>query len=175
MAVKLSAAQKDELRRLTQFANRRILAVAREYKYEGKDVLPRELVGDLQIKEKWHTSKTPLSRSVKFDNDKDYRRQLNKLRSFMNEKDDIWTYNKVQRTKTLQAIENTLGKEVPPDLANKVNSLSAPALANFWEKFSDKASKLGLAYSSGVAMQNTMQEFFPEDLTGLSSSMTKGG
>ena len=167
MAVNLTHAQKDEIRRLTQFANRRILAVAREYKYGGKDLLPRELVGDYQIKEKWHTNKTPISRSVKFDSLQDYRRQLNKLRSFEVQKDDIWTYTRVQREKTLKAMETSLGVEIPPDLVNKINSLSAPQLSDFWVKFSNASSRLGTQYSSDSAMIKALEEYFQEDIDSL--------
>lgn len=167
MAVNLTPAQKDEIRRLTQFANRRILAVAREYKYGGMDVLPRELVGEYQIKEKWFSEKTPISRSVKFDSMQDYRRQLNKLRAYEVQRDDIWTYTRVQKEKTLQAMESSLGREIPPDLQNKVNSLSAPGLSNFWNNFSNKASRLGTQYSSNSAMINAMEDFFQEDIDNL--------
>ena len=170
MAFSLSHAQKDELRRLTQFANRRILAVAREYQYAGKDVLPRELVGEYQIKEKWHSGKTPISRSVKFDSMQDYRKQLNKLRSFEVQKDDIWTYTRVQKTKTLKAMETALGVEVPPELVNNIDSLSAPKLANFWTVFSNKASRLGVQYSSNSAMVQAMEDFFKEDINHLLQS-----
>ena len=167
MAVKLTDAQKNELRRLTQFANRRILAVAREYQYAGKDDLPRELVGEYQIKEKWHTSKTPISRSVKFDSMADYRRQINKLRAYEVQRDDIWTYTRVQKEKTLKAMETSLGREVPPELANKVNSLTAAKLSDFWNTFSNKASRLGAQYSSNSAMVNAMEDYFQEDIDNL--------
>ena len=167
MAVKLTNEQKHELRRLTQFANRRILAVAREYQYAGKDVLPRELVGEYQIREKWHTAKTPISRSVRFDSMVDYRRQINKLRAYEVQKDDIWTYTRIQKEKTLQAMETSLGREVPPELANKVNSLTAAKLSDFWTTFSNKASRLGTQYSSNSAMVSAMEDYFKEDIDNL--------
>lgn len=173
MAVNLTPRQKDEIRRLTQFANRRILAVAREYKYAGKDVLPRELVGDYQIKEKWHATKTPISRSVKFDSMQDYRRQLKKLRSFEFEKDDIWTYTRVQREKVLQAVESSLGVAAPQDLQDKILSLSAPQVTDFWKKYSERSIKMLSSFSSNAAMSETAHELFPEDLTGLASSLSK--
>ena len=71
--VNLTAQQKDEIRRLTQLANRRIKFAEKEYKRAGGSVLPREVVGDLQIKEKWATPNTPISRSVRFESEKDYR------------------------------------------------------------------------------------------------------
>lgn len=170
MAVNLTPRQKDELRRLTQFANRRIIAVEQAYKRAGKDVLPRELVGDYQVKEKWHTAKTPISRSVKFDSMQDYRRQLNKLRSFEIQRDDIWTYTRVQKEKTLQAIESALGIEAPQELQEKINSLSAPKLADFWVNFSNKSARLGTKYSSNSAMQAAMEDYFQEDIDSLTKT-----
>lgn len=170
MAVNLTPAQKDEIRRLTQFSNRRILAVAREYKYAGKDVLPRELVGDYQIKEKWHATKTPISRSVKFDSMQDYRRQLNKLRAFEVQRDDIWTYTRVQKEKTLQAVESALGIEAPQELQDKINNLSAPKLADFWVNFSNKSARMGTKYSSNSAMQSAMEDYFKEDIDSLTKT-----
>ena len=167
MAVKLTNAQKNEIRRLTQFANRRILAAAREYQYAGKDVLPSEVVGEYQIKEKWHTTKTPISRSVKFDSMADYNRQIKKLRAYEVERDDIWTYTRVAKEKTLQAMETSLGREIPPDLQNKVNSLTAAKLGDFWKTFKNKVVRLGTQYSSNSAMTNAMEDYFQEDIDNL--------
>lgn len=167
MAVKLTAAQKDEIRRLTQFANRRIIAVEQAYRRAGKEVLPRELVGNYQIKEKWHTAKTPISRSVKFDSMADYRRQLNMLRSFEVQRDDIWTYTRVQKEKTLNAIESSLGIEVPVQLQEKVMKMTAPQLADYWNTFSNKAARLGVRYSSDSAMLQTIESYFNEDLKNM--------
>ena len=44
--VKLTSAQKDEIRRLTQLANRRIKFALKEYERSGGTVLPKEVVGD---------------------------------------------------------------------------------------------------------------------------------
>ena len=162
--INLSAQQKDEIRRLTQLANRRIKAAERAYRKEGMDVLPTEVVGDFQIKEKWNTKNTPISRSVKFTDQKAYRKQLQFLRSFEVTRPGIKEYTKIQQDKTHQAMESALGQNVPDSLAKKVDNMSAPQLSRFWNTFSNKASKLGVKYSSEGAMQQTLAEFFPEDM-----------
>ena len=57
--IKLTAQQKDEIRRLTQLANRRIRNAFKAYEKEGKRVVPLEIVGkpELQTREGWHTEK----------------------------------------------------------------------------------------------------------------------
>lgn len=162
--VKLTASQKDEIRRLTQLANRRIKAAERAYSKAGQDVLPREVVGKYQTKESWNTKATPISRSVKFETQEDYRRQLQFLRSFEMEKPGIKEYTSIQREKTAQAIETSLGTDIPDSLQKKIDKLSAPELSQFWKRFSEKASQLGIKYSSQQAMEDTMNELYPEDI-----------
>lgn len=167
--IKLTPNQKDEIRRLTQLANRRIKAAERQYRKEGKTILPSEIAGHHQVKERWATKNTPISRSVKFTSHKEYRKQLQYLRSFEVNRPGIKEYTKVQREKTIMAVESSLGAEVPDSLAKKIDKMTAPQLADFWNTFSDKASKLGLQYSSQSAMQDTMNELFPEDITRIAS------
>lgn len=162
--IDLNAAQKEEIRRLTQLANRRIKAAERAYAKEGKTVLPKEVVGDFQIKEKWNTKATPLSRSVKFADQKEYRKHLQFLRSFEVSRPGIKEYTQVQRDKTLDAVRSSLGIDVPKDLEKKISKMSAPKLSEFWNAYSDKASKMGMKYSSEAAMATTLNEFFPEDM-----------
>lgn len=161
--IELTPAQKDELRRLTQLANRRIKAAERAYRKAGREVLPREVVGDFQIKEQWHTPDTPISRSIKFTSYREFRRHMQMLREFERLRPGIKEYTTVQREKTLIAIESALGVNVPPELEAEILKMSAPQLADFWERFSNKASKMGIKYSSDAVMTDTLQEFFPED------------
>lgn len=170
--VQLNANQKEEIRRLTQLANRRIKAAERAYSKKGMSVVPREIVGDYQIKEQWNTKATPLSRSVRFDDEKAYRQHLKFLKSFERERPGIKEYTNVQRQKTLAAVETSLGQDAPKALIDKVKKMSAPELSQFWNKFSDKSAKLGMKYSSAGAMQQTMDEFFPEDMLPLSNVTT---
>jgi hypothetical protein len=167
--IDLNRAQKEEIRRLTQLANRRIKATERAYRKAGKEVLPHEVVGQYQIKEQWNTKSTPISRSVKFESHKEYRKQLQFLRSFEISRPGIKEYTQVQQHKTMQAIEHSLGMDVPDELAKKIEKMSAPELADFWKTFSDKSAKLGIKYSSNSAMEQTMSEIFPEDLKALAS------
>jgi len=162
--IKLTPSQKDEIRRLTQLANRRIKATERAYRKSGKDVLPGEVAGKHQVKEKWATKNTPISRSVKFESQTDYRQQLNYLRSFEIQRPGIKEYTAKQKEKTAQAIENSLGVDMPDSLQKKIDKMTAPELSGFWNKFSDKASQLGIKYSSQQAMQDTMNELYPEDI-----------
>ena len=176
--VKLTAQQKDEIRRLTQLANRRIKFAEKEYKRSGGTVLPREVVGDLQIREKWATPNTPISRSVKFESEKDYRKQLQFLRSFDPKaskggaRPSISQFTMVQRHKTMDALETSFGIDMTEHLGAMINKMSAPQLSKFWDTYAKKSAKLVFKYSSDKAMSQTMQEFFSEDLKGLQSSLT---
>ena len=169
---KLTAEQKDEIRRLTQLANRRIRTAERQYRQAGKMVLPREVVGHIQTKDRWHTPNTPISRSVVFDSKEDYQRQLRFLRSFdpkapgspQQKKLTMTDYTKIQRAKTAQAMQSSLGIDVPLSILERINQLTAPELSEFWKRYSDKSSKLGVRYSSVQAMQETLNELFTEDV-----------
>lgn len=170
--IKLTAAQKDEIRRLTQLANRRIKAAERAYRKAGKDIVPLEIVGkpDLQTKEGWHTASTPLSRSVKFTSEREYKEQLRFLRSFdpkatRYHRPGIKEYTQIQREKVGYAIKTSLGDDVSFQLIEeKLSKLSAPEIADFWNTFSEKAARAGLQYSSEAVMAETFVELFPEDL-----------
>lgn len=168
--VKLTAKQKDEIRRLTQLANRRIIAAEKAYRKEGKEVIPRDIAGPYQARQLWHTDKTPISRSVKFESEKEYREHLRLLRSFDPKatkayKPGIKEYTQIQREKVGMAIKSTLGEEVTfAFIEQKLSKMTAPQVAEFWKRFSDKAARLGLNYSSDAVMSETFQELFPEDL-----------
>lgn len=166
MAIKLTAAEKDEIRRLTQFANRRIKAAHKAYVKEGKMVLPREVVGDIQLKQDWHTANTPLSRSVVFADRADYLDRLRFLQSFERRRPTITQYTENSKERTLNALETALS-DVPDALRQKLNTMTAPQISDFWNKFSDKASRMGMAYSSQGAAQSALQEFFGEDYENL--------
>ena len=165
---KLTPTQKDEIRRLTQLANRRIRTAEKQYRQAGKIVAPREVVGHIQTKDRWHTPKQPLSRSVVFDSKEAYERQLRFLRSFdpktsPQPRPTISEYTVTQRSKTAMAVESSLGVEVPLEVLERINNLTAPELSEFWRVYSDKSRQLGVRYSSVQAMQETLNEIFPED------------
>lgn len=168
--VKLTAQQKDEIRRLTQLANRRIKAAHRAYAKEGMDILPFEIAGPYQTKQDWHTANTPISRSVKFTTEKEYKEQLRFLRSFDPKATPLYRpgikeYTEIQREKVGMAIQTSLGDEVSFRLVEeKLSKMSAPQVAEFWNRFSDNAARAGMQYSSEAVMEQTFVELFPEDL-----------
>ena len=166
---RLTDHQKDEIRRLTQLANRRIKTAERQYRLAGKEVAPKDVVGHVQSKDSWHTPSTPLSRSVVFDSKQDYEKQLRFLRSFDPKtpgqtKPAMKDYTKIQRSKTAMAMQRSLGIDVPLSILEKINTLTAPQLSEFWKRYSEKSSKLGVKYSSVQAMQETLNELLPEDV-----------
>lgn len=165
MNYQLTKAQKDEIRRLTQFANRRIISARNRYKAGGKVVLPSDVVGHFQLQDSWLTAKTPISRSTKFTGEQEYREQLRMLKQF-EQRDDVWTYTGVQRVKTLAAVETSLGVPVTQELADRINNMSATQLSDFWNMFSSRASR-HMPYSSLDNMVQTLQEYFQEDIDNL--------
>lgn len=171
---RLTDSQKDEIRRLTQLANRRIRTAEKQYRKAGKIVAPREVVGHIQTRQQWHTDKTPLSRSVVFDSKEEYEKQLRFLRSFDPKapgftKPNNPEYTQTQRAKTAKSLVSSLGTTPPLSLLKRINKLSAPELSEFWKRFSNKGSKLGLKFSSEQAMQETLNELYPEDIEQIAS------
>lgn len=168
--VKLTTKQKDEIRRLTQLANRRIKAAEKAYAKEGKEVIPRDIAGPYQVKSQWHTEKTPISRTVKFESEKEYREHMRLLKSFdpkatRSHRPGIKEYTEIQREKVSLAVKTSLGPDVSFTLIEqKLSKMSAPQVAEFWNRFSDKAARVGMNYSSEAVMAETFQELFPEDL-----------
>jgi len=175
--IKLSNEQKDELRRLTQLANRRIKAAFKAYEKEGMEVAPYQVTGGIQIKEQWNSKNYALSRSVKFTSESEYKARLQYLREFdpkanRNARPTMKQYTAIQRTKTTTAIETALGQEVPDQLADKLNKLTAPQLSQFWKRFDENARQVGTKYNSNAVMSQTLQEFFPEDMAHLYEEVT---
>lgn len=165
--IKLTPQQKDEIRRLTQLANRRIRNAHKAYAKAGKRIVPFEIVGkaELQTKEGWHTEKTPLSRSVKFTSHKEYRQHLQWLRQFELNRPGIKEYTEIQRQKVAQAVASSMGGEYSfTEVMKRLEKMTAPEIADFWDKFSENARRKGLQYSSEAVMIETFQELFPEDL-----------
>ena len=169
--IDLSPSQKDEIRRLTQLANRRIKAAEKVYRQAGKDIIPREIAGQFQRKRDWQTASTPISRSIKFESRADYNRQLRFLRQFELSRPTISEFTEVQREKVMKAIETALGIAVPEKVVKRLDKMTAPQLSDYWNVFSDRASKMGVKYSSGDNMALQMAEFFPEDIQGLTESI----
>lgn len=169
--IELNAREKDNYRRLVQLANRRIKSAQKVYSKAGMDILPREVVGEYQLIEDWHTKTTPLSRSIKFESRKAYNKQLSFLRTFEIMRPTMTEYTNVQQDKLLLAIETSMGVEAPETLQAKIKKMTAPQLSQFWNEFSNKATRIGFKYSSNSNMTDTVEELFPEDLEGLASSV----
>ena len=150
-------------------ANRRIKAMEREYKKAGKEILPQEVVGKYQTTDKWETTKNPISRSVVFESEKEYESRLKMLQSFdpkiptPKQKKTMTQFKEIQKDKLKAVVEKTMGTDLPPELEQRIDKMSVVDLDNFWNRFSEKSSKLGLQYSSERAIDETMQEMFPED------------
>lgn len=168
--IKLTDKQKDEIRRLTQLANRRIKAAERAYSKKGMDIIPHEIAGPFQTKDRWATKSTPISRSVKFESDKAYKEQLKLLRSFDPKatrlhRPGIKEYTEVQRDKIALATSTALGEDFSyAQIKERLSKLSAPELSEFWIRFSDNASEMGMQYSSEAVMQSTFVDLYKEDL-----------
>jgi hypothetical protein len=166
--------QKEEFRRLTQLANRRISQAFKEYEKAGKKVAPYDVTGGIQTREQWASEKYALSRSIKFASEREYKQHLHWLRQFEHMRPSMTEYTQVQREKTLQGIETSIGTDVPEQLSKMINKLNAAQLSDFWNKFSDKASKMGMKYSSDAALAATAAEFFEEDVKGLATNLITG-
>ena len=176
--VKLTAEQKEEIRRLTQLANRRIKTAHKQYAKEGLESVPMAIVGKYQIKEQWESNNYALSRSVKFTSEKEYKDRLRFLRSFdpkhySETKPTVSQFKEIEHGKTVKAIETVLGTRVPPKLAQKLAKMNAPQLSKFWNAFDDRAKKVGPKYSSNAVMAETLQEFFDEDMDNFTEKVDK--
>lgn len=169
--VKLTERQKDEIRRLTQKANRRILQAFKEYEKHGREIPPAKVTGGIQTREQWETPTLPLSRSTKFRTYAEYRERLRFLRSFGDmgqaSRPTMTEYTKIEREKIRVAMRHILGTDPGDKLNKQLEQMSAPELAKFWERFEENANRKGVQYSSEAVMAETLQEFFREDLDHL--------
>ena len=163
--IKLSSDQKNELRRLTQKANRRISAFAKEYEKKGLTIIPREVSGGIQHKSQWATDKYAISRSTKFETERAFREHMRWLRQFDNAniRPTVTEYKKVQQRKLKQAVETSLGQALTPEQKKAIDKMGLGEMADFWRRFSDVSRRLGVRYSSTAAMEMTL-ELFDEDL-----------
>jgi hypothetical protein len=172
--IALNEAQKEEIRRLTQLANRRIVTATNAYRKAGKDTVPKEMVGPYQIKEDWHTPTMPMSRSTKFETAAAHRAHVKFLQSFDEKakgetRPGIREYTRVQREKTIMAVESSLGVEPPAKLQKKLRKMTAVQLSDFWNAYSTKTAKMGEKYASDAAMAQTLAEYFPEDMANFNA------
>ncbi len=176
--INLTVRQKEEIRRLTQKANRRIKQAHREYNKAGREIAPYDVTGGIQVKSQWETGKNPLSRSISFSSKSEYSQRLAFLKQFDRplQKGGAPTmsqYTEMQRYKTLKAMESSLGgldgslSSSVKDSLHDITKMSSAELSAFWQRFSYNSAKAGLQYSSEAVMESTMAEFFDEDIAGL--------
>lgn len=77
----------------------------------------------------------------------------------------IKEYTEIQRQKVAQAVATSVGGEYSfNEVMKRLEKMTAPQIAEFWDKFSENARRKGLQYSSEAVMVETFQELFPEDL-----------
>lgn len=166
---RLSKKQREELRRLTQKVNRRILQAEKIYRKEGRRILPQEVVGKYQTREQWELPSRPLSRSVQFRSKEEYLERIRFLRSFEGKaaRPTMTEFTKYQREKVKEAVKTSLGVDIPKKLEKKLAKMSAPQLSKFWEQYSENAVRAGVQYSSEAVMSETLAEFFSEDIDAL--------
>ncbi|MGL4521855.1 MAG: hypothetical protein ACRCWQ_04855 [Bacilli bacterium] len=156
----LTADEKNELRRLTQKANRRIKTAYDELILEQKHkkgrkktvIIPLAVAGrNKQIQKQWATESTPYSRSTKFETKEDFRRHMNELRSFdpglAHSKPTLKEYAKTSANKILKAFD-TAGVQLTAEQRKLLSSLSVEQQRQFWRKYDEIASKYFNNYSS---------------------------
>lgn len=163
----LTPQQKEEFRRLTQKANRRIAKAFREYEKEGLRLVPKALTGGfLQSRKEWKSQQYALSRSVtQFKSRKDYLNYMKRLRQFdvKEEKGGVPTfteYKAVIANKIEAAFMTSISKIKLGDLEKDVMNIVLQSLRSmdmfdqkgFWDKFEEYGSKMGIQYSSEAAM-----------------------
>ena len=141
---KLTAYEKNEMRRLTQKANMRIIAYMVEYEKAGLSIIPKEVSGGIQTREQWATEKYAISRSTKFANEQAFRSHLNWLKQFEKPaiRPRVTEYTKTQKLKTIEAYKTIMG-DINEETIKKIEKMSLPELTKFWKKFSDRARRLG--------------------------------
>lgn len=174
--IKLTKQEKNELRRLTQKANRQVKQYHKAMKREGLEIAPYQPTGGIQTKAQWETEKNPLSRSTKFVDKSEFKKRMRFLRSFDNEieRPKYTEYSIAQKNKLKKAMETSIGDNLSSDMNDKIDSLGLGQVNKFWDKFEEVSRRLGMNYSSQQAMSMTL-EFFNEDKEGLLSKLDKEG
>lgn len=168
--IELTKRQKEELRRLTQRANRRIQGAFKEYAKHGREIPPRAVTGGIQTREQWETATAPLSRSTQFATRAEYRERLRFLKSFdagVASRPTMTEYARIEREKVRVAMRHILGTDPGAKMNQQLNRMSAPQLAEFWQRFEQNANRKGVQYSSDAVLAETLEEFFHEDLEHL--------
>ena len=179
MAYSLTKAQQEEIRRLTQKANRRIKAYVTMYEKAGYKVIPKEVTAGfgIQSRKQFETDNYALSRSVKFETKEDYQRQLRLLKRFDSNRADgvptVSEYNKISRSKLTKAFE-TAGIELDKKTLSKIKKMNAADIAGFWKDYTERARRKGIQYSSEAVMMETAENFDQLQSAELMGSVMRG-
>lgn len=166
MAYKVPKHMRNDFRRLTQLANRRVKAFTKHYEKGGQNIIPKAVTAgfDVQSRKQWFSEKYAFSRSVKFESKKDYQEHMAKLRKFDNKQKifesslNVTEYTALQQDKIASAL-NTSGVEIDMNMYNKINSMTAVELSKFWATYERIGRRMGLQYNSEAAMSLALDEF----------------
>ena len=166
--IKLSAAEKEEVRRLTQKANRRIKAFLKMYEQAGYKTIPKEVTSGLQVqsRQQFQTDKYAISRSVKFESRADFKKHMKMLKQFDPGRADsiptVREYNKVQQKKILTAFE-TAGVDPSSDLKKRIAKMTAPDISKFWKDYGRMGQRKAMEYSSEGIMLELAKQYSKQD------------
>ena len=157
---KLNAYEKNEFRRLTQRANRRLKAFQVEYAKHGKSVIPQELTAGFNIQ---HTSQlnsanyAPSRSHTRFADKKEFNQYMKMLRRFESSRADsvptVREYASINRSKLAQAFD-TAGVKLTQDQIKKLSKMSSVEISKFWDEYYNKAKRLGIRYASDSVMED---------------------
>lgn len=166
--IKLSAAEKEEVRRLTQKANRRIKAFLKMYEQAGYKTIPKEVTSGLEVqsRQQFQTDKYAISRSVKFESRADFKKHMRMLKQFDPGRADsiptVREYNKVQQKKILTAFE-TAGVDPGSDLKKRIAKMTAPDISKFWKDYGRMGQRKAMEYSSEGIMLEIAKQYSKQD------------
>lgn len=149
-----------EYKRLIKKANRRILSHLSEYKKEGVEFIPKELVRELkgiQHKNQFETKKMPLSSSLKGKNEKTLKAEVSRLKGVLDNKRSphyqptVKEYSEINRNKLINTLK-TLGIKISDKLLKNINKMSSFKISRFWEEFERRGQRASFQYSSDAIM-----------------------
>lgn len=176
--IALSPAEKEEIRRLTQKANRRIKSYLKMYDQAGYKVIPKEVTAgfNVQSKQQFQTDNYAISRSIKFKDKGELKRHLSMLKKFEPGRADsvptVRDYNKINRNKLIQAIE-TSGVELDGKTLKQLSKLNSAGISKFWKEYQTRAMRKGLQYSSEAVMTETLDELDGTDVLSVTQKAVK--
>ena len=175
---KLSDYEKNELRRLTQKANRRLKAFQEAYERDGYSVIPKEVTAgfDIQTSKQWNTKSYALSRSTKFDSKREFQQRMRMLRRFDSNKADsvptVSEYVDINQKKLKRAFE-TSGVKVDKKMLAKIGKMNSVEISKFWADYRRRADRKGMQYSSESVMAEMLDSYTTKDKGALMKSILK--